>query len=44
LWSPEARFFFTATANLDAIYLTATGARPKETAQRKPQMARVSAH
>jgi len=32
LWSPEARFFFDVTANLDQIYMTATGSRNDEAA------------
>jgi hypothetical protein len=37
-WSPDARFFFTVTANLDAIYLRAAGKtadEPKKTARPK---------
>lgn len=32
LWSPDARFFFTVTANLDAIYETASGRNEKKSA------------
>jgi hypothetical protein len=39
-WSPDARFFFTITANLDAIYLRATGGNktdePKKAARLAP--------
>lgn len=31
LWSPDARFFFTVTANLDQIYLLATGQKGSTT-------------
>jgi hypothetical protein len=35
LWSPDARVFFDITLNLDEIYTTAAGARPKEEATKK---------
>ena len=31
-WSPDARFFFTITANLDKIYESVTGTKPKKEA------------
>ncbi len=44
LWSPEARFFFDITANLDEIYTTASGKRKDSAASRAftRQQARVN--
>lgn len=49
LWSPDARLFFTVTANLDALYETMSGANAdekkaaREEERRKTQTALVSA-
>lgn len=43
LWSPNARFFFSVTANLDAIYETVTGRNNEEATARKHSEAKQQA-